>query len=240
MKLRFLGTRGYIEAKNRRHKRHSSLLVSYKGMRLMIDCGADWRGRLRLVGPDAVLVTHAHPDHAFGLDTGTDLPVYATADAWETLRDFPITNPQMVTPRRPMSLGPMTVEAFPVIHSRRAPAVGYRITGGRRSIFYVPDVIDVEDREAALDGLRLFIGDGSSLTRSLVRRQDDTLVGHTTIRAQLGWCGEAGVREALFTHCGSEIVTGDERSLRRKLDRMAAERGVKARIAHDGLEMTLR
>ena len=42
MKLVFLGTRGYIESRNRFHKRHSSLLISYKGHRIMVDCGEDW------------------------------------------------------------------------------------------------------------------------------------------------------------------------------------------------------
>lgn len=240
MKLRFLGTRGYIEAENRRHRRHSSLFVSYKKSRIIIDHGADWAGRLRRMSPDAVFITHAHPDHAFGLEAGADCPVYATADAWETLRDFPVADQREIPPRTPVAVGDLTVEAFPVIHSLRAPAVGYRITGGRRCLFYVPDVIDIHDRAAALADLRLYIGDGSSLTESLVRRRGDKLFGHTTVRAQLGWCAESGVPEAVFTHCGTEIVTGDERRLRRKLETMADQRGVTARIAHDGLEMVLR
>jgi hypothetical protein len=59
------------------------------------------------------------------------------------------------------------------------------------------------------------------------------------IRTQLGWCRDAGVRDALFTHCGSEIVGGDERRLGAKLRVLARECGVRAPIAYDGLEIDI-
>jgi hypothetical protein len=63
--------------------------------------------------------------------------------------------------------------------------------------------------------------------------------GHAPIRVQLGWCRDAGVRDAVFTHCGSEIVGGDERKLGAKIRALAREYGVRARIAYDGLEIDL-
>ena len=39
MKLTFLGTRGEIEARTRRHRMHSSLMISHGGADVMIDCG---------------------------------------------------------------------------------------------------------------------------------------------------------------------------------------------------------
>jgi ribonuclease BN (tRNA processing enzyme) len=134
----------------------------------------------------------------------------------------------------------LTVEAFPVVHSLRAPAVGFRIATRGRSFFYVPDVVAIPDREAALSGIDLFVGDGATMTRPMVRRRGRRLFGHTTVRAQIGWCGKAGVRRAIFTHCGSEIIDGDERRLGAKLRAMGRERGVDARFAYDGLELTLR
>jgi len=118
--------------------------------------------------------------------------------------------------------------------------VGYRIAAGRTAIFYVPDVVDVHDRAAALQGVELFIGDGATLTRSMVRRKDGKLFGHTTVRAQIGWCQQAGIPRALFTHCGREIVEGDERTLGPKVAAMGRERGVDAAIAHDGMSVVLR
>lgn len=240
MKLTFLGTRGYIDARTRRHRRHSSLLVEYRGRRLLIDCGEDWLGKLDEIAPQRIFVTHAHPDHARGLRAGAGCPVHATTETWEGMADYPIDRRETVRPRERDNVLGMTVEAFPVVHSLRAPAVGYRIAAGAAEIFYVPDVIDIQDRGAALGGIDIFVGDGATMTRSMVRRRDHKLFGHTTIRAQLGWCVENSVPCAVFTHCGSEIVNGDERRLGARLRQMAREHGIEARIAHDGMEMTLR
>jgi hypothetical protein len=46
-------------------------------------------------------------------------------------------------------------EAFPVDHSLRAPAVGYRITAGCAAIFYAPDLVSIVDEQEALSGLDL-------------------------------------------------------------------------------------
>jgi len=75
LRLRFLGTRGEIEVRTHRHRRHSSLLVGYRRSEVMIDCGLDWRDGLAGVRPDAIVLTHAHPDHAAGLRDGAPCPV---------------------------------------------------------------------------------------------------------------------------------------------------------------------
>jgi phosphoribosyl 1,2-cyclic phosphodiesterase len=239
MKLVFLGTRGYIGSTSRRHRRHSALLVTYRRRAVMIDCGEDWLGRLRAIAPRAVLVTHAHPDHAWGLRNGAPCPVYATRDAWLGMQAFPIPDRQMIEPRTPILVEGIVVEAFPVVHSLRAPAVGYRLQAGRARIFYVPDVVDIPDRAAALGGIDLYIGDGATVTRPMVRRRGEALFGHTTIGAQLGWCARAGVGRAAFTHCGSEIVKGDERRIAAVVRALGRAQGVEASIAHDALELTL-
>jgi ribonuclease BN (tRNA processing enzyme) len=240
MKLAFLGTRGYLKTRNRRHKRHSALLAVYKGRRVMVDCGADWLDQLEQVSPHAIVVTHAHPDHAWGLKAGADCPVYATNEAWDGMADWPIGDKRLMAPRVPVRVEGLEFEAFSVQHSLRAPAVGYRITAGRAVCFYVPDVIDIEERGEALDGVRLYIGDGSTLTRPMVRQQADKLFDHTTVRAQLGWCQQADIKRAIFTHSGSQIVDGDERILGPKLRAMARARGVEAAIAYDGMEIVVR
>jgi len=86
----------------------------------------------------------------------------------------------------------------------------------------------------------IYIGDGATFTRSFVRKRGDVLIGHAAISAQLGWCAKEGVPRVIITHCGSEIVTGDERKLSAKLRAMAADRGIEASIACDGLELILR
>jgi glyoxylase-like metal-dependent hydrolase (beta-lactamase superfamily II) len=63
MTLTFLVTRGEIDTRTRRHRMHTSLLVSHRSARV-IDCGLDWLGKLKRVRPTAIVLTHAHPDHA--------------------------------------------------------------------------------------------------------------------------------------------------------------------------------
>lgn len=240
MKLTFLGTRGYIEAKTARHRRHTALLVAYRGKAVMIDCGEDWLGSLDGISAQALVLTHAHPDHAGGLREGVPWPLYATDDAWEDIKQYPIETRRKVTARKPFTVAGMTFEAFTVEHSINCPAVGYRITAGRVTVFYVPDVVYIHEREQALKDVRLYIGDGATMHTSFVRKQGDWLMGHTPVQTQLTWCQKEGVEEAIVTHCGSEIVEGDERRLAAALREMARERDVRASFAFDGMERTLR
>ena len=242
MKLTFLGTRGEIDARTRRHRMHTSLEVAYRGRRVMVDAGEDWLGELDGVSPHAIVITHAHPDHAFGLKEGAPCPVWATDVAWDAMADYPIPDDDrhVIEPRQPVEIEGVIFEAFPVEHSIRAPAVGYRITAGEVTVWYAPDLVYIEDRAEALDRCKLYIGDGATMTRSFVRKRDDTLIGHTPVRTQLTWCRKEGVPRAIITHCGSEIVEGDERTLGAELREMAGERGVEAEFAHDGMEVVLR
>jgi phosphoribosyl 1,2-cyclic phosphodiesterase len=239
MKLTFLGTRGEIDARTRRHRMHTSLLVSYGNAHVMIDCGLDWLGKLKRVSPSAVVLTHAHPDHAWGLKRGAPCSVYAPEKTWHELQHYPIEERHMIKERTPTKICGITFEAFPVEHSVLSPAVGYRVSAGRARIFYVPDVIFIHDRKAALDSVRVYIGDGATLTRSFIRKRGKALIGHSPVRTQLTWCQKEGVPRAIITHCGSEIVTGDEHEIAAKLRAMAAERSVEAQIAYDGMKVTL-
>lgn len=240
MRLILLGTRGNIDKKTRRHRRHSAMLVIEGDMRVLVDCGADWLGRFEALGPRAIALTHAHPDHAAGLAAGAPCPVYATEETWPLLRAYPIAQPRVMRLREPTSFGGVAFEAFPVEHSVRAPAIGYRILAvAGRSLFYVPDVAAILEEEAALRGVDLYIGDGATLTRPILRRRNGALIGHRPVRTQLDWCRAQGVRRALFTHCGSQIVGGDGRSLGAFVRRLGRERGINARIAYDGLQLDL-
>jgi phosphoribosyl 1,2-cyclic phosphodiesterase len=238
--LRFLGTRGEIEARTRRHQRHSALLIAYRGRApVLIDCGLDWRGRLEALRPRAIMLTHAHPDHAGGLRDGAPCPVYATEETWTALRRYPLDKQERVRAREPFTVGEIRFEAFQVEHSVLAPAVGYRIEAGRAATFYVPDLVSIDDERVALAGLDLYVGDGAAISRSIVRRRDGRPIGHASIRVQLDWCTSAGVSRAVFTHCGSEIVKGDARSVSRQVAALGRERGLEAAIAHDGLTLTV-
>ncbi|HKK52803.1 MAG TPA: MBL fold metallo-hydrolase [Myxococcota bacterium] len=243
MKLTFLGTRGYIDPVSRRHRRHTSTLVSYRRRRILLDWGEGWGERLARVRPHAVLITHAHPDHAFGLGSHVHCPVFATKETWARVGDrVPAERRHRLAERRRRPIEGMEIEPFPVLHSLRAPAVGYRIEAGRVAIFYVPDVVWIPDRAQAFDGIRVYVGDGATITRNMIRRDPESgePFGHANIRRQLAWCAAEGVPEMIVTHCGSDIVGGDERRVGARVRSLAEERGVEVCIAHDGMERVLR
>ena len=240
MKLTFLGTRGEIEARTRRHRMHTSLLVSHRGADVMIDCGLDWLGKFERLNPCAIVLTHAHPDHAWGLKDGAPCPVHAPQKTWQTLQGCRVEDRRVIKERMPAKICRITFEAFPVEHSILAPAVGYRVSAGRARIFYAPDLIFIRDRAAALKGVQIYIGDGATLTRSFIRKRGKHLIGHAPVRTQLTWCAREGVPRAIITHCGSEIVSSDERKILARIHAMAAERGVEASIACDGMKLILR
>ena len=218
---------------------HTSLLVSYRGGRVMIDCGLDWLGKLKRISPSAIVLTHAHPDHAWGLKQGAPCPVYAPEKTWQELRHYPIKDRHVIKERTPTKICGITFEAFPVEHSILSPAVGYRVSAGRACIFYAPDLIFIHERNAALNGVKVYIGDGATVTHSFIRRRGKALIGHSPVRTQLSWCEKEGVPRAIITHCGSEIVTNEDRDFAAKISSMAAERGVHVRIAYDGMKLTL-
>jgi hypothetical protein len=91
---------------------HTSLLVSYQGRRVMIDCGLDWLGKLKRVNPSAIVLTHGHPDHAWGLRHGAPSPVYATQTTWQELQHYPVKDRHVIKERVPAKICAITFEAF--------------------------------------------------------------------------------------------------------------------------------
>ncbi len=207
----------------------------------MVDCGADWLRHLRRVAPHAIVLTHAHPDHAFGLAHGAPCPVWATEVCWSSLTRFPIDERRVIRPNRPLTVEGIRFTAFPVEHSVLAPAVGYRISVGRATrIFYAPDLVFIVDRASALRGVSIYVGDGATLTRPLVRRRTGHLIGHAPVTTQLEWCRDAGVPRAIFTHCGSAIVRAPHEEMSTHLADLGARCAVAVELAYDGMSRVLR
>lgn len=246
MKLEFLGTRGNIDTQTAKHKHHSTIKVSYYHHEVIIDCGEDWAGKVSDWNADAIIITHAHPDHAFGLKDGAPCPVYATEKAWKNMDSFKIEEPKIINERERFQIPkngthPLFLEAFPVLHSTRAPAVGYKVQAGEAKIFYVPDVAWIKDREAAMKGIDIYIGDGATLKRSMIRKPGDTIIGHVPLQTQLTWCQKMGVSKAVFTHLGSKILESDEEKIIDQIMSMAHQRDIDdVTIAHDGMEIIIR
>ena len=237
--LTFLGTRGGIASRSRRHWRHSSLLIQYGDARIMIDCGTDWVARLLRVAPTTIVLTHAHPDHAQGLAKDVPCPVYASKKTLDSLKRFPIRDRREMPARKSVMIDGVQFKAYPVQHSIRAPTVGYRVSVKGVNFFYAPDVAELPHILDALRGIDVYIGDGATVARSMVRKKNGRLIGHAPITVQLGWCKLAGVHRAIFTHCGSPIVRGKTRVLSAAIRRLGQEQGIDARIASDGDRFSL-
>lgn len=77
------------------------------------------------------------------------------------------------------------------------------------------------------------------MKQALVRKRDGAPVGHAAMQTQLTWCRKEGVTRAAFTHCGTSVVAGKQ-TVEAEIRRLGVERGVRAEIAHDGMEVLLR
>ena len=117
-----------------------------------------------------------------------------------------------------------------------------RIESPGRVLVYSGDIISFERPEAAPAGADLYVGDGSTLKGSLVRRHPTgALMGHTTVRAQLGWLAKFGIRRAIFSHFGKGPIEIGEPALKAALAELAREKAPECRVsaARDGLSLAI-
>lgn len=230
-RLVFLGTRGEIEESTVNHKYHSSLMMVANEAKLLIDYGMLRKYALEELKPDAILITHAHPDHYAWLneDTKTDIPVYLTKETLDYGKFSP-KNSQTVEPGEKFEIGTFQCLTYRVLHSIRCPAVGYKIKISNQTLIYNPDLVDIINKENVLAGVDYYIGDGSSIRANLVRRSGDQIFGHTRIITQINWCQKHHIGNIIFTHLGKETIE-KEKEFR--------EEHAEAILAYDGMELTI-
>ena len=112
---------------------------------------------------DGIFITHEHADHVSGLTVFTQqfpLPVYAPVTVADALRRiFPALAPfvQDIETELPLSLGCMTVTAFPTPHDTDQ-SVGYRIEADGATLAAATDTGCVTDTM-----LRYFAGSDAAL-----------------------------------------------------------------------------
>lgn len=188
-KIRFLGTGTSIgvpelgcscevcTSKDPRDKRlRCSALVTYQGKRILIDCGPDFHEQMLKVPfepLDAVLLTHEHYDHTFGIDDlrcftrQAPLNLYAEQHLNDVLR---IRLPHCFGHRYPGApklvlndiepgcrfvAGTSGIEVLPIrVFHGKMPIVGFRIG----EMAYLTDVSHIEETELEmLMGVKLLV-----------------------------------------------------------------------------------
>ncbi|MCA9280977.1 MAG: MBL fold metallo-hydrolase, partial [Phycisphaerales bacterium] len=205
---------------------------------VLIDTTPDLRQqalRHRLNRCDAILYTHNHVDHTFGLDEvrrfnavmNAPIDIYADAHTMGFLRNTfrhifdrnaNINNsfvasliPNMIVPERAISLHGLRFTPIPLLHGKQ-PVLGFRIEsdtgadmGGAFPIAYCTDVSAVPT-----DSWRLLEGLSTLVLDGLRFRHHPT---HLTIDQAVGIAERVGARQTWLTHIAHEVrhsVVDDE------------------------------
>lgn len=173
---------------------------------------------------DGIFLTHAHVGHYLGLAFfgfeavhTRQLPVYVTpamasflrANApWDQLVEIGNIAPVELVMNEPVELAQgVRVEAFLVPHrDEYADTVGYRISGPRRSVVYVPDTDPWPAwsvaLESVLEGADVALLDGSFYSADELPGRSIDEIRHPLVTDSMDLLGDlvAGGLEVYFTH----------------------------------------
>ena len=217
-----------------------SVLVEHAGQTVIVDTSSDFRQqalRHRLKRLDAVLVTHCHADHIFGLDDIRPLNfrhgalgVYANERAWKDIRrifqyvfeptyiggGLPQVVAHTVVAGAPFCLSPdLHVLPLEVIHGR-LPVVAYRFN----DFAYATDLSEIPAETLdAMRGLDVLV-----LDCLRVHRPHPT---HLTLERALAYVEQLRPRRTYLTHMAHDIKHARDSAL--------LPPGVE--FAYDGLEI---
>ena len=191
----------------------TSVLIEHEGRNIIIDTSTDFRQQALRAGLKqiaAILFTHSHADHCFGLDDTRPImfrhgaiPVFATETTWQGLRRIysyvfepaPYSGVPRIIPHRiegDFNLLGLSVEPLTVIHGR-LPVTAYRLD----RFAYATDCNVIPDETCArLSDLDLLVID------ALRFKKHPT---HMTVDDALGYIERLRPRRALLTHISHDI-----------------------------------
>lgn len=231
MKITFLGTGTSVgvpmigcecevcrSSDTRDHRLRTGLMVENGDHRLVVDISADFRQqalREKIDRLDALLITHCHADHVFGLDDIRPInfrhgPVqlYASENTWRGLRriffytferkhiggGLPQLIPRVIEGE--FEACGMRITPVPVTHGK-VEVTGFRFNDGRASAAFITDCnLIPEESLEKLRGLDLLIID------ALRYKPHPT---HLHVEQSLAYIAELKPRRALLTHIGHDI-----------------------------------
>ena len=231
MKLTFLGTgtstgvpsiacdcETCLSADPRDKRLRVSILIEHAGKTILVDTSSDFRQqalRANIRYLDAVLITHCHVDHVFGLDDIRPLnfrygamPIFANEIAWIDLRrifqyifkpvhfggGLPQLIPHTVYPNAPFNVGPeITVTPLEVIHGK-LPVIAYRFN----DFAYATDLNFISDE--TIDAL----SDLDVLVLDCVRIRPHAT--HLGLTEALEYIERINPRRAFLTHLNHDVM----------------------------------
>jgi len=238
MKVCFPGTAGEIDVSPVEHKFHSSVIIISLKKKILIDYGTKHAPFIDkdLDSIDALLITHAHPDHYIWTKSEPEdfkKKVYLTKPTYDYGKYKP-EDFKIIKTNKTFNIGDIHLEAFDVIHSIRCPAVCYRISSGNKGLVYAPDILDtVQEKASVFKDIDCLIADGSSLDKNLARRRDGKLFGHSMVKTIINWCKKYSIKRLIITHCGKQIVSMDKILLKESLEKYS-DKKLKVEVAYDG------
>ncbi|OJX13960.1 MAG: hypothetical protein BGO77_01160 [Caedibacter sp. 37-49] len=217
---------GLCDSNNPKNRRmRASLFVKYEGKKLLIDTSPDLRQQFLTFGLqdiDAVLYTHDHADHTYGIDELRSLffarkeriiPIYGNKETIETLQErfaylfeggqhyiYPkILEPHFV--EGDFSVQEVTISSFIQVHGV-GTSLGYRF--GKMA--YSTDVTDFDERaQECLTGLDIWVID--CLSR-------EPKPSHLHLEAALKWIEKMKPKKAILTHMNPSL---DYETLKKEL-----------------------
>ncbi|HNU07336.1 MAG TPA: MBL fold metallo-hydrolase [Pyrinomonadaceae bacterium] len=231
MRLTFLGTgtstgvptigcdcETCLSSDSRDKRLRVSVLIEHAGTSILVDTSIDFRQQALRAGIkrlDAVLITHCHVDHVFGLDDIRPfnfrygaMGVYANEIAWKDLRrifkyvfepvhfggGLPQLIPHTVVHNSPFSFGEdLEITPLEVIHGK-LPVIAYRLN----DFAYATDLKTIPDE--SLDGLR----DLDVLVLDCVRIKPHST--HLCLEEALAYIERIKPKKAYLTHMNHDIL----------------------------------
>ncbi len=197
----------------------------------MFEHGHSHKKTISQIKPNAVLISHAHPDHYIWTvkNEKTRVPIYATK---ETINygKFKPENYKIIKPKKKFKLGPFNILPFQVLHSIRCPGICFRISIQKKNILYSGDLVDIINKNKAMKNVDYYIGDGSSVNANLVRKKGREFFGHTRIPTQINWCKNFQIKNIIFTHLGKETIKKEKQFKKIHPEIIFAYDGMKIKI----------